>query len=124
MKLISYYKESVMAKKKKKKGDDGKKKNPRPAHDPNKDHRAYVSRERHPRKVLRRIIKSSGFVAAQEYALKYGLERELRRLRKAEPTEQPRLVGRALRRHMKKLSLLALAKKAQASQSQPSMQQK
>lgn len=89
-----------------------------------RNHQAYMERECHPLRILRRIARSSGFAAAQEYAAKYGLTSALRHLEVAEPAKQPRLVGRALRRHMKKLSLLAQAKKtAQAQQTTPSAQQ-
>ena len=80
------------------------------------DHKSYVVRECRPGVVLRRIIQSSGKAAAEEYAQKYGLTSALRYLEVAEPAKQPRLVGRALRRHMKKLSLLAQAKKTAQAQ--------
>ncbi|MBI4992386.1 MAG: hypothetical protein HZB99_04180 [Candidatus Harrisonbacteria bacterium] len=41
------------------------------------DNRAYPARDKHPDKVLRRIIQSSGFAAAQVYAEKYELGRVL-----------------------------------------------
>ena len=86
------------------------------------DHVAYAARERYPERVLRNIIQASGWDAAKVYAEKYGLTGHLTGLQldgAGMVERQSRLVGRALRRHMKRLSLLAQAKKkTQAQQPQ------
>ncbi len=79
------------------------------------DHVAYAAREKHPVGVLRRIAQSSGKEAAKKYAQDHGLKMPLS-LCWAPENKQPRLVGRALRRHMKRLSLLAQAKKKTQTQ--------
>lgn len=86
-----------------------------------KDQKAYELRDRHPERVLRRIAQSSGYAAARKYAEEHGLEGVLRRisLRLGPGPKQPRLVGRALRRHMKKLRRLQLEMQQKAKAQQP-----
>ena len=56
--------------------DQQKKKRTSKARKPN--NKAYLAREKHPSRVLRRIIQSSGFAEAERYADKFGFDRVLR----------------------------------------------
>ncbi|MBI3046182.1 MAG: hypothetical protein HYY86_01385 [Candidatus Harrisonbacteria bacterium] len=53
-----------------------------------KTHRADAGRDRHPDRVLRRIIQSSGFAEAERYAEKHGLNRVLEAIQKKQ-VQQP-----------------------------------